>query len=188
MIYTVFDVETTGLRIGTDCVLQFAYLTFDSIDNKVINADSFYLWDESYPWSEEAYKVHGISKEFLRSLPKQDMKSKYGKMFQALSSAHLMTYNGNRYDIPFCDNFLKRYAVQPYAPASQTDVLVLAQHAYGKRFKLVNLVEHLGIPTDLICSMQQEYFHSSTGAHDATYDVISTLLCYIRLRGAGFAV
>lgn len=188
MIYTVFDVETTGLRTGTDCVLQFAYLLFDSLDNTIVSADSFYLWDESYTWSDDAYKVHKISKDFLRSLPKSEMKVKYGKMFKALSAANLMTYNGNSFDIPFCDNFLKRYAVQPYLPASQTDVMLLARQAFGKRFKLVNLVDHLEIPEEAIKAMQEAHFGVSTGAHDATYDVISTLLCYIRLRGAGLAV
>ena len=186
MIYTVFDLETSGLVDGRDDVLQFAYIVTDSESGKLIRANQFYLWEDNYQWSQEAFAVHGISKEFLKSLPKEEMPRKYQEMYTVLSRANVVGYNSKKFDWPFVDAFLTTHAVRPLPPDSHTDVMLLAQKATGKKKKLTVLTEELGFTPELVQGVNAAWFGKAAKAHDASYDVTATALCLTKMRGLGY--
>ena len=70
MLFTYFDIETSGLESDAD-VLSFAYmLATENLEVK--RAETLYFWKEGVTkWSEEAYEVNGLSKEFLRQYESQ---------------------------------------------------------------------------------------------------------------------
>ena len=185
MIYTVIDTETSGLNHMSDDILQFAYLTFDS-NGDVIRGNAFYLWEDDYQWTEGAYRVHGLSREFLRDLPTEEMNKKYQEMYVVMSRANLIGYNSNNFDIPFVRSFMTRHSVQPQDPSSTIDVMEIAKRVFGKRMKLTALCERLGITPAHIEMMTRIFFNKeNTSAHDATYDVTATFLCYDHFRRNG---
>ena len=90
MLYTVFDVETSGLERGCD-VLSFAYaLTDESVGVK--RAEVLYFWKEGVTqWTEEAYEINHLSKEFLRQY-EADYEKNLQKMYIVLSMGHLVGF------------------------------------------------------------------------------------------------
>lgn len=187
MIYTIFDLETSGLNAGTDDVLQFAYMLLDSDTNQCLRANSFYLWEDDFRWTFDAYNVHGISKEFLKALPKERMPEKYQEMFTVLSRANLAGYNVAKFDRPFVDAFLANRSVKPLPYDSITDVMALAQKATGKRKKLTELTRELGHTPESVQAINNLWFGTTGQAHDASYDVTATALCLVELRRLGYA-
>ena len=191
MIYTVFDIETTGLKAYTDCVLQYACVYYDDVTGQLFSGKNVYLWEDDFNWSEEAYAVHKIDKDFLRSLPKEEMRSKYGLMFVTLSCANLMGFNSINFDYPFCKHFLSGRSVALEPALHHVDVMKEGAKVYGcrnGRIKLVELAKRLGVTDEEIRKVQKRIFKIQTEAHDATYDVISTVLCHKKLKERGYVV
>lgn len=185
MTFAVIDTETSGLNHMSDDILQFAYLIVNDTEG-VVRGNSFYLWEDDYKWSHEAYNVHGISRELLASLPKDEMPRKYQEIYSVMSRGNLISYNGDNFDIPFIRNFMTRHSVPAQDPSSSTDVMVIAKRVFGKRMKLTALCERLGITPDHIEMMTNIFFdRENTTAHDAAYDVTATFLCYDHFRRNG---
>lgn len=185
MMLTFFDTETTGLDVFNNDIIQFAYLQTDT-NTGFVRANCFNLWEEGYSWSDDAYKVHGFSKEYLRTLPIEDMQKKYEEMFIVMSRANAVSYNGINFDYPLVQSFMARWAVKPEPLNSHYDVMKIAQDAFGKRRKLVDLTAQLGITPDYIQRMVEIFFkRPQTQAHDAAYDTVATLLCFEQLRSKG---
>lgn len=185
MILTFFDTETTGLDTFNSDIIQFAYLQTDT-NSGFIRANCFNLWEDDYTWSEDAYKVHGFSKSYLQSLPIQDMYKKYDEMFVVMSRANVAGYNSEHFDYPLVQSFMARHAVKPEPINQHFDVMKIAQNAFGKRRKLVELTAQLGITEATVQRMTEIFFNRpNTQAHDAAYDTVATLLCFERLRSNG---
>lgn len=91
MLFTYFDVETSGLRVGSD-VLSFSYI-LGTEDMNVKRAETLYFWKEGLTqWSQEAYEVNGLTKEFLRE-HEADYEKNIKKMYLVLSYGDLVGYN-----------------------------------------------------------------------------------------------
>ena len=178
MILTFYDLETSGLDTTSCDVLQIAYAQFDVERFRVVRSNSFYLWEDNYHYGDGAAAVHGIQKEFLQSLPKEEMLKKYQEIFAIFNRADVIGYNNIKYDDPLLSNFMRRHA-QPIILDSQQDVMDMARkYLGGKPGKLVDLPAKLGIPQSLIYTWQKILFKNETKAHDATYDVASTFVCF----------
>lgn len=187
MLITFFDTETTGLNVMSSDIIQFAYLQTDT-DTGFVRANCFNLWEDDYEksWTEEAFNVHGFSKEFLKSLPTEEMAKKYQEMYVVLSRANAGTYNGENYDYPLVQSFMGRHAVRPEPLTRHFDVMNIARNAFGKRFKLVNLTAQLGITPEYVETLTKVFFNrENTKAHDAAYDTTATMLCFEQLRSRG---
>lgn len=91
-----FDLETTGLNISKDKIVEIAILK--------INPDQT---EESFlerinpliPISEESFSIHGISNEDVKDCPTFKDLAETIKNF--IGDADLAGYNSNRFDIPF---------------------------------------------------------------------------------------
>lgn len=187
MILTFFDTETTGLDVFNSDIIQFAYLQTDT-STGFIRANCFNLWEDDYEksWTDGAYNVHGFSKEFLRSLPADEMRKKYEEMFVVMSRANAVSYNGINYDYPLVQSFMARHAVKPEPLNRHFDVMNIARDAFGRKRKLVELSAQLGITAEYIQMMTGVFFkRQDTKAHDAAYDTVATMLCFEQLRSKG---
>lgn len=91
-----FDIESTGLNILKDRILQIALIKYtkDSDTPKEL----FLLINPGVPISEEAFAIHGISNEMVRNKPTFAQIGK--EIYDFIGTADLAGYNSDRFDIP----------------------------------------------------------------------------------------
>lgn len=178
MILTFYDLETTGLDKDTCDIIQVAYACYNTTTEKIVKSNAFYLWEDNFTWTESAYKVHQLSQDFLRSLPKEEMPMKYQEMFAVFNRADTIGYNNIGYDDVVLQNFMRRHS-QPIAIDSQQDVRDMARSYFkGSAGHLEDLPKRIGLVPAVVTCYQNILFKNKTHAHDATYDVASTFVCY----------
>lgn len=99
----VIDLETTGVNIGNDRIVEIAIIKImpdgsRQIKRKLINPEM--------PIPPGATDVHGISNEMVKDAPTFKQAANEIKMF--LANADLAGYNSNRFDIPLLvEEFLR---------------------------------------------------------------------------------
>ncbi len=91
-----FDIESTGLNIMRDRIVQIALIKMFPGDKEPEEAEL--LVNPGIPISKEAMEVHGITAEMVRNKP--DFKSIAKRLFDWIGDADLGGYNSNRFDIP----------------------------------------------------------------------------------------
>ncbi len=100
-----FDVETTGLHVIRDRILQIAMIKYfkDGGEAKEISM----IINPGIPISEEAYKVHGIGPKEVAGKP--TFKEVAQQLFDFIGNSDLAGYNSNRFDIPMLAEEFARY-------------------------------------------------------------------------------
>jgi len=91
-----FDIESTGLNVLRDRILQLAIIKFQKNSNQLEELSM--LINPGVPISEEAFQVHGISAKDLSNKPVFAQVA--DKIFKFIGDADLAGYNSNRFDIP----------------------------------------------------------------------------------------
>jgi DNA polymerase III subunit epsilon len=91
-----FDVETTGLNIVKDRILQLAMLRLHK--NGTAPAELSMLINPGIPIGEEAMAIHGITPKDLANKPLFHQVAQ--KIWDFVGDADLAGYNSNRFDIP----------------------------------------------------------------------------------------
>ena len=91
-----FDVESTGLNIMKDRIIQIAIIKF--IPGSADSEELEMLINPGIPVSREAAEVHGISNEDVRNKPTFTQVSK--QLFEFFEDADIGGYNSNRFDVP----------------------------------------------------------------------------------------
>jgi len=91
-----FDIESTGLNVLRDRILQLAIIKFQKNSNQPEELSM--LINPGIPISEEAFQVHGISAKDLSNKPVFAQVA--DKIFKFIGDADLAGYNSNRFDIP----------------------------------------------------------------------------------------
>lgn len=178
MLYTIFDIETTGFSGTSDSVCQLAFMTVNQ-NMFPVRGRNYYLYKEGMSWSEEAAAVHGLTREFLK-----EHADKYDEnllhIYTVLQRGNLVGHNSNGFDIPFVRQFLLREGFPLLQPEICYDTMQLWRQPFGKRMKLSNLPEALGIPEARIMALAKAIFKDNAGdlrAHNACYDVAATACC-----------
>lgn len=91
-----FDIESTGLNIIKDRILQIALIKYRK--GKESPEELSMLINPGVPISDEAFAVHGISAEMLRNKPTFAQVGK--QIFDFIGNSDLGGYNSDRFDIP----------------------------------------------------------------------------------------
>jgi DNA polymerase-3 subunit epsilon len=92
-----FDLETTGLNVIRDRIIQIAIVKIDRKDHsrseyyKMINPGPVFI-------SEEAASVHGITNEMVKNKPTFIQLAK--EILDFIGDSDLVGYNSNRFDVP----------------------------------------------------------------------------------------
>lgn len=178
MLYTIFDLETTGLSGTSDSVCQFAFMTVNQ-NMFPVRGRNYYLYKEGMTWSEEAAAVHGLTREFLKQYA-DDYEQNLLHMYTVLQRGNLVGHNSNSFDIPFARQFMLREGFPIIQPEICYDTMLLWKQPFGKRMKLSALPAALDIPEERIIHLAQIVFKVHAGdlrSHNACYDVAATACC-----------
>lgn len=165
-VYTVWDVESTGVDVFEDRVVQVFFATTD-VQGNLIDTWEWFI-NPGIPVPEEAAAIHGFSNEYLAEHgghPKEVL-TEIRDVF--LKHRHLtqIAFNMN-YDLSILDAEMKRHGVSELfgewfaTHGSLFDGLVADRHKdkfrKGKR-NLESQAKHYGVEFD------------SASAHNAIYD------------------
>lgn len=183
MIYTVIDIETSGLSRENADVLSFSYTLTDG--KEILAADTLYFWTEGMQWSQESYEIHGLSKEFL-SQYKDDFDKNLRAMFSVVQDSVLVGYNSgymdkfgvlHGFDYQVIKNFLLRNMLDFPIPSSFVDLLKIARsrETNAPNKKLQSMVDYYGISREEIARVNNTVYPDSKAvAHNSGYDVVCT--------------
>lgn len=184
MIYTVIDIETSGLSRENADVLSFSYALTDG--KEILAADTLYFWTDGMQWSQESYEIHGLSKEFL-SQYKDDFDKNLRAMFSVVQDSVLVGYNSgymdkfgvlHGFDYQVIKNFLLRNMLDFPIPSSFVDLLKIARsrETNAPNKKLQSIVDYYGISREAIARVNDIVFPESKAvAHNSGYDVVCTV-------------
>ena len=91
-----FDVESTGLNVVRDRIIQIAFVKIPANGGKEIEFEE--LINPGVPISAESMSVHGITPAMVASKPTFEQLAK--KIHDFIGDADLAGYNSNRFDVP----------------------------------------------------------------------------------------
>lgn len=183
MIYTVIDVETSGLSTEKDDVLSFSYALTNGIE--IFAADTLYFWNDSMKWSQEAYNVHKLSREFLSQF-RDDFQKNLRAMHAIVQGSVLTGYNSgykdssnvlHGFDFKIIKSFLTRHMLDSPTPSAFLDLLRITRKNISNVSdrKLQTMVDYFGISRKKIDSVTNTVFNGETAkAHNSGYDVVCT--------------
>ena len=133
--FTVIDIETTGLLISLDYIVEISALKVRA--NKIVDTFSSYIKPPK-PIPENATAIHGITNEMVETAPSSDEVMQ--KWLNFIGDDVLVGHNIGKFDLPI----IKRYA---YFNNAYVDTLKLAKsYCYdAPNNKLQTLCDYFGI-------------------------------------------
>lgn len=99
----IFDLETTGLDMRNDRIVQFAFL---KVNPDKTQDEWMELVNPGIRIPAEASNVHGITDDMVRNKPK--LVDFAGLIKEFLAGCDLSGYNVNRFDLPFLQKEMER--------------------------------------------------------------------------------
>lgn len=175
--FFVFDVESGGIRVFEDRVVQFFGATADK-DGNLIDTWEIFI-NPGVKIAQEAIDVHGFSNEFLKEngKPPHVAFEEVRELFLRHRHLKIVAFNMN-YDLSILDEEMKRHNTSVTfgkwfsENAKLIDGLVIDRHKdkyrKGKR-NLETQAKHYGVEFD------------SSEAHDARYDVEKTAQVTVKI-------
>lgn len=158
-----FDLETTGLDIAKDRIVEICYIKVwpnGNEESKTLRINP------EMPIPESASKIHGIYDEDVKDCP--TFKSIAKKLEQDFEGTDFAGFNSNRFDIPMLAEELMRAGIDiDFCKRRMVDV----QNIYHKleRRTLVAAYKHY-------CGKDLENAHSALADTRATYEVLQAQL------------
>jgi DNA polymerase III subunit epsilon len=99
----IFDLETTGLNLVTDRIVEYSLLKVLPDGSKEVRTQ---LINPGMPIPPESTRIHGISDEDVADKPL--FKDMAAQLYSYIGNSDLAGYNSNKFDIPFIiEEFLK---------------------------------------------------------------------------------
>ena len=152
-----FDVETTGLNVLKDRILQIALIKYQPNVNEPIELKM--LINPGIPISLESIKIHGITPEDVRNKPTFPQVAQ--KIYDFIGNADLSGYNSNRFDIPM---LMEEFARAGYDLDIENRKLIDVQRLFYKME-----------PRTLKAAYKFYCDRELVDAHDALVDVRATV-------------
>ena len=99
----IIDLETTGVNLGTDRIVEIAIVKIMPDEKKLIKRK---LINPEIPISQVSVDIHGITNEMVKDAP--TFRQVANELKQFLDHCDLAGYNSNRFDIPMLvEEFLR---------------------------------------------------------------------------------
>ena len=152
-----FDVETTGLNVIRDRILQIALIKYPK--NNAEPQELTMLINPGVPISEESMAIHGFTPEDLANEPTFAQVSK--QLFDFIGDADLAGYNAARFDIPML--------------MEEFDRVGLEFEINSRRIIDVQRIFYKMEPRTLKAALRFYCQKELTDAHDALADVRATI-------------
>lgn len=176
MRQVVFDLETTGFKFSSgDRIVEIGAV---EMVNGAITGKTFHTYvDPERDVPEGAYRVHGLSTEFLRGKPKFTDPEVAPAFCDFVGDALLVAHNGIAFDLPFLQDEL-RAAKMPALKNEIFDTLHKARRKFpGAPASLDALCARFGIDTST----------RERDGHGALLDSQLLAAVYIELTGGAQA-
>lgn len=197
MLYTILDLETTGLRKEKtlkgprfkDDIIEVGYIQINE-NAEIVRSGQFYFYKDEFDIENDAQKIHGLTREYLRQFEGEFMDGLVS-LYTLMEDGNIIGKNSDGFDIPFTKDFMERHAPQlAFTIKSSIDMqkifTPLYKNWYKKKYgkptvakgKLGELMEVIGYTDDQV----REGFHRDVpdsnrdAAHGALYDVYMTYL------------
>lgn len=154
-----FDLETTGINVANDRIVEIAILKIFPNGNK-----ESYTWrvNPGIPIPPQASAVHGVTNEMVANEP--TFKELAPKVYSLIKDSDLGGFNSNRFDIPMLAEELLRAEIDfDLKRALSVDVQTIF-HKMEKRT--------LGAAYKFYCGKDLENAHSAEADTLATYEVL----------------
>lgn len=111
-----FDTETSNSDYKTGMALSFGLIIFNTKTYEAL--DSLYIevkFDDRFKWSEEAYQVHGLSKEYLnkKGMSREDAAVEIGQFLYKYFQTENFIVAGQftNFDINFMKQLLDEFEI-----------------------------------------------------------------------------
>jgi len=154
-----FDLETTGINVAKDRIVEIAVLKVFPNGNK-----ESYTWrvNPGVPIPKESSAIHGITDEMVANEPL--FKELAPKVYALMSDSDLAGFNSNRFDIPLlAEEFLRAEIDFDLKKALTVDVQTIF-HKMEKRT--------LEAAYKFYCGKELVDAHSAEADTEATYQVL----------------
>lgn len=189
MIYTVLDIETTGLSLsGGDEILSFGFMRINSMFD-VLASGTLYFYKEGFNVSKyPACTVHKLTEGFMKSKEK-DFNDNIKKMYSLCYMSNIIGKKSTSFDMPFIKNFIERHCptLEPLEYNKTFDVQKEFSPIYqertgnSKKGTLTNYIDLLGITQNDIKRVYDSLptkDDSNMHMHGALYDCVATYLVF----------
>lgn len=199
-MFTVIDIETTGLNKSTGKLLEVAYARINP-DCSIIGTGAMWFYDPEIPDFDvfvdhcSGREINGLTSEFLKP-HKRDFYLNLAHLCTVIQGEYLIGKNLKKFDIPFLNNYLtdRLYRVDVDIPTAKGYVELQDFFSpifkkywfekYGANTRQLGTLEDYiameNISTDEINEQFKVMFgaHNARGqgAHSALYDVVMTYM------------
>ena len=158
-----FDLETTGVNIAADRIVELSYLKIELNGNEVSKT---MLINPTIPIPPETTAIHGITDEDVKDAP--TFLSIAKNLAREIEGCDLAGYNSNKFDIPLlAEEFLRADVDIDMMKRKFIDVQVIF-HKMEQRT--------LGAAYKFYCDRDLENAHSAEADTRATYEILKAQL------------
>lgn len=158
-----FDLETTGINIAADRIVEISYLKVDLNGNE---SSKTMLINPTIPIPPESTEIHGIHDEDVKDAP--TFLSIAKNLAREIEGCDLAGYNSNKFDIPLlAEEFLRADVDIDMTKRKFIDVQVIF-HKMEQRT--------LGAAYKFYCDRDLENAHSAEADTRATYEILKAQL------------
>lgn len=158
-----FDLETTGLNIGKDRIVELCYIRVEP--NGCEKAETI-RFNPGIPIPKESSAIHGITDEDVADCPRfRDRATELAKVFEGCD---LAGYNSNRFDVPF---LAEEFAMAGIDIAVEDRKLIDVQNIFYKMEQRTLVAAYR-----FYCGKELENAHSALADTRATYEVLLSQL------------
>jgi DNA polymerase-3 subunit epsilon len=158
-----FDLETTGINIAADRIVELSYLKIDLNGNETTKT---MLINPTIPIPPETTAIHGITDKHVKDAP--TFLSIAKNLAREIEGCDLAGYNSNKFDIPLlAEEFLRADVDIDMMKRKFIDVQVIF-HKMEQRT--------LGAAYKFYCDRDLENAHSAEADTRATYEILKAQL------------
>jgi DNA polymerase-3 subunit epsilon len=158
-----FDLETTGINVATDRIVEISWLKIDLQGNEHSNT---LLINPTIPIPKQATDIHGISNEDVKNAPTFHEVAK--NLANEFEGCDLGGYNSNRFDIPLlAEEFLRADVEIDLMKRKFIDVQVIFMKMEQRTLEAAY---------KFYCDKELKDAHSAEADTRATYEILQAQL------------
>ena len=154
-----FDLETTGLNITTDRIVEIAVIKIFPNGNK---ENKSWLVNPTIPIPKEVSEIHGITDEKVKNKP--TFKQLAADIFKLIENCDLGGYNSDKFDIPLLAEEFIRVNIDFNLNNRETIDVQNIFHKLEKRT--------LSAAFKFYCNKNLDNAHSAMADTSATYEIL----------------
>ena len=156
----IFDLETTGLIISLDRIIELSYLRLFPDGNYEVKT---YLFNPEMKIPKESSEVHGIKDEDVQDKPK--FRDLAGELFPVFSESYLSGFNIVGFDLPMLK---KEFVLAGFDFEYDSKMIVDAKVIFHEMEK-----RDLSAAYKFYCQKEHKTAHSAEGDVLATFEILA---------------